>query len=225
MKLGLCLEMVYTQRPFEERLKKAAQLGFQYVEMWFTDATYKGTPEALAQAGGATGRGCHQHGNRLARRLLGGGLTDPGKREQWLARARATFDFNQRAGIPATIVCTGNLVPGLSAAQMERSVLDGLRATAELAEKAGITLLLEVLNTTYDHPGYWLTSSDAGAALCRQVGSDASASCSTIATTCRSWKGTCSTTFAVTWMSSGMSMRRACPAATSYTTARWTIAS
>ena len=37
---------------------------------------------------------------------------------------------------------------------MERSVLEGLRATTELAEKAGVTLLLEVLNTTYDHA--WL---------------------------------------------------------------------
>jgi len=29
----------------------------------------------------------------------------------------------------------------------------------------------EALNTAHDHPGYWLTGSDAGAALCREVGS------------------------------------------------------
>ena len=41
-----------------------------------------------------------------------------------------------------------------------------------MAEKAGITLLLEPLNTTYDHPGYWLASSDRGAEICRKLGSE-----------------------------------------------------
>ena len=172
MRFGLCLEMVFAKEPFEERLKKAAKLGFKYVEMWFTDMTYKGTPERLAKLAA-------QNGVKITNTVIGspdgsigGGLTDPGKREQWLARTQATLDFNLKAGIPATIVCTGNLVPGLSKAQMRRSVLDGLKATAELAEKAGITLLLEVLNTPYDHAGYWLTSSDQGAELCRKVGSE-----------------------------------------------------
>jgi hydroxypyruvate isomerase len=172
MRFGLCLEMVFTKEPFEERLKNAAKLGFKYVEMWFTDMTYKGTPERLAKLAA-------QHGVTITNTVIGspdgsigGGLTDPGKREQWLARTRATLDFNLKAGIPATIVCTGNLVAGLSAAQMERSVLEGLQATVELAEKAGVTLLLEVLNTPYDHAGYWLTSSDQGAELCRRVGSE-----------------------------------------------------
>jgi hydroxypyruvate isomerase len=51
------------------------------------------------------------------------------------------------------------------------SVVEGLKATAELAEKAGATLLLEPLNTRYDHAGYWLAGSDRGADICRQVGS------------------------------------------------------
>jgi len=172
MRFGLCLEMVFTQEPFEERLSKAAKLGFKYVEMWFTDMAYKGTPERLAKLAAQNGVTITNTVIGSPDGSLGGGLTDPAKREQWLARTRATLDFNLKAGIPATIVCTGNLVPGLSKAQMRRSVLDGLRATVELAEKAHITLLLEVLNTPYDHAGYWLTSSDQGAELCRKVGSE-----------------------------------------------------
>jgi hydroxypyruvate isomerase len=34
-----------------------------------------------------------------------------------------------------------------------------------------VTLLLEPLNTRYDHPGYFLTSSNAGAEICRKIGS------------------------------------------------------
>jgi hydroxypyruvate isomerase len=51
-------------------------------------------------------------------------------------------------------------------------VLDGLKETTRQAEKAGSTLLLEVLNTRIDHAGYWLSSSDEGARLCREVGSE-----------------------------------------------------
>ena len=32
-----------------------------------------------------------------------------------------------------------------------------------------MTLLLEPLNSTYDHPGYWLTSSDRGGEICREL--------------------------------------------------------
>ena len=53
--------------------------------------------------------------------------------------------------------------------QMYQSVLDGLKATVALADKAGVTLLLEPLNTAYDHPGYWLAGSDRGAEICRKT--------------------------------------------------------
>src|SRR5437879_1792822 len=34
MNLSLCLEMVFTDRPFEERLAEAARLGYRAVEFW-----------------------------------------------------------------------------------------------------------------------------------------------------------------------------------------------
>ncbi len=171
MKFGLCLEMVFGNDPLETRLRKAAQLGFENVEMWFVDGTYQGTPEALAKL-------ASENGVRVTNTVIGspdgsigGGLTDPARRCEWLERARLTLEFNQRAGIPATIVCTANTVPGRSEKEMLQSVLDGLLPTVELAEKAGVTLLLEALNNKRDHPGYWLKSSDLGAEICRRIGS------------------------------------------------------
>ena len=171
MQFGLCLEMALTGLPFTERISKAAALGFTNVEMWFVDASYQGSPRELA-------RRARESKVRITNTVvgapdgsLGGGLTNPKNRPQWLERTEKTLAFNQEAEIPATIVCTGNGVEGLSDAAMMQSVLDGLGATVELAEKAGVNLLLEPLNTRYDHPGYWLTSSDRAAEICRQVGS------------------------------------------------------
>ena len=172
MEFGLCVEMALTSLPFADRIRKAAELGFKHIEMWFVDGSYQGLPGELARV-------AREHQVKITNTVIGapdgsigGGLTQPQNRAQWLERARLTFAFNQAAEIPATIVCTGNVVEGASVGQMAQSVLDGLRATVELAEKAGITLLLEPLNTAYDHPGYWLTSSDQGAELCRRIASN-----------------------------------------------------
>lgn len=172
MKLGLCIEMAFASLPFEQRLAAAAKAGFRYVEMWFVDGSFRGLGEELATM-------AKRHRLKITNTVIGspdgsigGGLTDPANRKQWLDRVRMTLDFNQAARIPASIVCTGNVVPGRSDRQMEKSVLAGLEATVKLAEAAGITLLLEPLNLPYDHAGYWLTSSDRAAGLCRQIGSD-----------------------------------------------------
>lgn len=172
MEIGLCIEMALTALPFEDRIRKAADHGFKNVEMWFVDASYKGSPEDLARIAAQSHVTITNTVIGSPDGTLGGGLTDPAHREQWLARAQMTLDFNKRAGIPATIACTGNIVPGRTGVQMMESVIEGLKRTAELAENADITLLLEPLNTTYDHPGYWLASSDIGADICRKVSSE-----------------------------------------------------
>jgi len=171
MELGLCVEMAFRKLPFEERIERAAALGFTNVEMWFVDMSFKGKGDELAKI-------ARENNVKITNTVIGapdgsigGGLTNPANREQWLERTRLTLEFNKAAQIPATIVCTGNVVDGMNDEQMMWSVMDGLKATVELAEDAGITLLLEPLNTTYDHPGYWLTSSNKGGEICRELGS------------------------------------------------------
>jgi hydroxypyruvate isomerase len=172
MEIGLCVEMALTDLPFEERIKKAADIGFTNVEMWFVDGSFKGAPDKLAGLAKMAGVKITNTVIGSPDGSVGGGLTDPARRDEWLERARVTIDFTKRAHIPATIVCTGNAVEGISDGAMMDSVIEGLRRTVEIAEKAQITLLLEPLNDTYDHPGYWLTGSDRAGDICRAVGSD-----------------------------------------------------
>ncbi len=171
MKLGLCIEMVFASLPFEQRIARAAEAGFKCVEMWFVDGSYQGTPERLAAVAKDYEVAITNTVIGAPDGSIGGGLTNPANREQWIERAKMTLAFNQAAGIPATIVCTANTVPGLTDQQMEASVLAGLEETLRLAEDACVTLILEPLNTPYDHPGYWLTSSDRGAEICRKLNS------------------------------------------------------
>lgn len=173
MEFGLCIEMALTTLPFRERFKAAADAGFTNVEMWFVkDLSYDGSPDALAKLADEAGVRITNTVIGAPDGSIGGGLTNPANREQWLERARMTIAFNKAAGIPATIVCTGNEVAGMTDEQMHDAVVEGLKRTIDIAEREGVTLLLEPLNTTYDHPGYWLSGSDLGAEICRRLKSD-----------------------------------------------------
>lgn len=168
MKLGLCVETVFKDLPFPDRIRKAGDLGMRHVEMWLVDASVKGSAADLARVAGQSGVTIT---NSVVASPAAGGLTDPACRDAWLAQAEATLAFNREAGIGASIVCTGNVVDGMDDEAMLQSVLDGLKPTVDMAEKYGVTLILEPLNTLVDHPGYWLTSSDRGADICRRLAS------------------------------------------------------
>ena len=172
MELGLCIEMALATLPFEQRIKKAADIGFKNVEMWFVDMSFKGKPDELAKIAADSNIRITNTVIGAPDGSIGGGLTNPDNRRQWLDRAEMTIEFTKQAQIPATIVCTGNVIDGMNDEQMMQSVMDGLKPTVDMAEKAGVTLLLEPLNTAYDHPGYFLTSSNTGADICRKINSE-----------------------------------------------------
>jgi hydroxypyruvate isomerase len=171
MEFGLCIEMAFAELPFEERVKMAANLGLKNVEMWFVDMSFREGPDELAKIADNNNVTITNTVIGSPDGSIGGGLTNPVCRRQWFERAKMTIDFTKEAGIPATIVCTGNIVQDLNEEQMMQSVMEGLMPTVEMAEKAGVTLLLEPLNDRYDHPGYFLTSSDVGAEICRKIAS------------------------------------------------------
>lgn len=172
MDIGLCIEMALTDLPFEDRFQAAADMGLKNVEMWFVrDLSYDGTPEHLAGLADKAGVKITNTVIGAPDGSIGGGLTNPDNRSQWLERADMTLQFNAAAGIPASIVCTGNIVDGMTTEQMWKSVIEGLKPTIELADKYNVTLLLEPLNDRCDHPDYFVTSSDEGGRICRELAS------------------------------------------------------
>jgi hydroxypyruvate isomerase len=180
MKCGVCLEMFFTDRPFLSRIAAAGEAGCKFAEMWFTDMTVWAEemreddpkdPARVKEAAEKAGLAITNAVVGSPDGSIGGGLIDPGNRRRWLARAEQTFRFCRDAGISAAIVCTGNAENGRSAKQMRKNIVTGLKETVKRAEEYGLDLYLEPLNTTVDHPGYFLTSADEAAEICREVGS------------------------------------------------------
>ena len=136
MKIGLCLEMALLKLPFEARVRKAAELGFKYVEMWWVDSSFKGTPEQLARLADDCGVKITDTVINAPDGSMGGNLTDPGRNmDAFYARAQMTLEYTREAQIPATIVLPGNRVPGLDEKTMEETFVERLKRLVEMAEK------------------------------------------------------------------------------------------
>ncbi|MBD2847746.1 TIM barrel protein [Paenibacillus sp. IB182496] len=98
-------------------------------------------------------------------------LVDPRRREEMLDGLAASIGAAQKLGCRTLIGLAGQTLPDLDRATQLESVVDGLKAAAPLLEKAGVTLVLEPLNTLVNHKGHFLSRSDEAFAIVREVAS------------------------------------------------------
>jgi hydroxypyruvate isomerase len=80
------------------------------------------------------------------------------------------LELAKRYAIPNLIVFSGNR-GGLSDAEGAEATAEGLRKAAPLAEAAGVTLVLELLNSKVDHKDYQCDHTAWGARVIDAVGS------------------------------------------------------
>lgn len=100
------------------------------------------------------------------------GFNDPARREQARDEVRRGIAEAAEEGGPRTlIVFTGNRLG--SDAEAIAHTAEGLAPVAEEAAAAGVMLVLELLNSKVDHPGYHCDSTAWGAEVVRRVGSPA----------------------------------------------------
>ena len=82
----------------------------------------------------------------------------------------ANLDLAARWGIPTLIVFSGNR-RGLDDAAGAEITAEGLRRVAGAAADAGVTLVMELLNSKVDHPDYQADRTAWGVKVCRLVDS------------------------------------------------------
>jgi len=102
---------------------------------------------------------------------IGGTLLLRSDRDKYLSRLNETIEIARKLKCRKLITCTGNIQEGLSVESQREAIIEMLGEASSIAGREGITLLLEALNSTIDHPGYFLTSSKAGFDIVKQVNS------------------------------------------------------
>ena len=146
--LAVCAEMVFRTLPFEERVRRIAELGFM-VELW--DWSTKDI-DALVRTGA-------RFSNITG--YLRGSLADEDGARELLRTAEQAIAVARRLGCPRLNLHGTGLDPrGLPVQPAHevtgamwlqaRRTLDGI---ADLGERHGVTFCLENLNTAVDHPG------------------------------------------------------------------------
>ncbi len=147
-----------------ERIRKAADLGFRAIEFWpwrgkDLDALDKARRDTKVEVGQFLAWG------------FSPGLNEAKNHDAFVAEIAASCEVAQRLESQYLLVIAGQDVAGLTKEQMHQNVIDGLKRAVPVAEKAGVTLIIEPLNTRRDHKGHCLTYSPDLIRICKAVGS------------------------------------------------------
>jgi hydroxypyruvate isomerase len=163
MRLAVCAEMVFTELPILERVKRIDAAGFD-VEIW---SWHDKDLDALA-ATGATFSSMTGY--------LHGDLVDPATAGEVVRTAELSIEAAATLGVPRLNLHTAELVDGQAArprfradGQMWLTALRTLERIGDLGAAAGVTFCVENLNTIVDHPGVPLARAKDTLALIEAV--------------------------------------------------------
>ena len=168
--VDVCMETVFEDLPFLDRPARIAEAGFNTVELWFPELHLDGCDcSKLKAACDAAGLKINNIVANSPDGEIGGSLTNPDDRPKYLQRVESSLACCAELAASMMITCTGNVQTKISAEDQRQSIIDGLKAAGDLAAKAGVTLVLEPLNSLVDHEGYFLDQPDEAADIVRQV--------------------------------------------------------
>jgi len=90
-------------------------------------------------------------------------------REMLTTRMKEGIEVAKRTGAKWALVVPGRYDERLHRDIQTANVIDNLRFCCDIVEPAGLTIVLEPLNTLRDHPGLFLTGMPQSYAICRAV--------------------------------------------------------
>jgi hydroxypyruvate isomerase len=163
------LTMLWPDLDVYDRFRAAAEAGFRRVEILFVHSLDAARVEKTLQDLGLElvlfdpAPGDWARGER-------GLLSVPGREEEFAGTVRDAISAAGRFGTRLLNALAGIPPSGVSRADAERTAIANLRAAAPVAEKAGVTLLVEAINSI-DMPGYFADTVERAAALVEAAGS------------------------------------------------------
>jgi hydroxypyruvate isomerase len=164
------LHFLFTEQPFLDRFGAAAAAGFRAVE--FPDP-YAHPLDDLAGRLAAHQLRCVLINCPMGDRARGelGLACDPDRRAEFRDSLPAAFAAARALGCGQLNCMAGYAPPGAEPADLRATLIENLRHATAAAARAGLTLLLEPLNTI-DRPGLFVCGSAQAVAIIDAVGAD-----------------------------------------------------
>lgn len=171
---SICLEMIYEDEPFADRISRVAKHGFDTVEFWTWPDKDLETIEARIQEYDISISGMSAiRETGTPPQELDTALTDPNTQAEAIEDIERSIEMASRLDCSNLMVSVGPTQQHCTHQEMYNSVVAGLREVAPVAEAAGVLLLIEPLNTAVDHPEYFVSESGSGYEILRGVDSPA----------------------------------------------------
>ncbi|MCU0960721.1 MAG: TIM barrel protein [Pirellulaceae bacterium] len=162
-RLAVCIDALFTDLPFEQRLARVKAAGVDAFEFWGWRGRDMDRLARMREELGmeVAGFACD----------TGGPLVAPGSAQRIMAPLRDTLATARKLGCRQIIAQVGNELQDIPRAQQHENCVEAFRAAAPLCEDAGVTLSIETLNVLVDHKGYYLATSEEGFRMVDAVGS------------------------------------------------------
>lgn len=142
----------------DELLRDAAKIGYRAVEL-IDETLFAQVKKAGLELSAHRGHGTIEQG-----------LNRRDQHQRIFRELEASIKLAEQWKIPNLICFSGNR-EGLSDDEGAEIVAEGLRKAAPLAESAGVTLVLELLNSKVDHPDYQCDNTPWGVKVTQMVDS------------------------------------------------------
>lgn len=152
--------MIWTLKgSIEEKFAKVAAAGIQSVELvteyeGWTDADVKKV-QSLRQSYNV-GIDLLLASRDWTKRPVS--MVNPAHREGFVKDIQHSIEWAKRLEVPQVILMSGNEQPSLSHEAQYASMVEAGKRAADMASEAGVTMVLENLNSKVNHPNYFLTS-------------------------------------------------------------------
>jgi len=172
MKKSVCIEMLFSEVPFEDRFGRTKESGFDYLEFWsWKDKDVHQIKEL-----------CRANDLRIA--SFSGdqdlSMIDEVQKADYVAFVQESIEMAKFLSCENLVIHSNalgengvviNHYPDIADTHKIAAMLEVLKTLAVAAEKSNVTLVLEALNTMVDHSGNFLASTRQAAELIRSVNS------------------------------------------------------
>lgn len=174
IKLSSCIEMMFTDLPFEERITHAKDAGFSAWEMWSwankdIDLLVKTMKETNFPAAGCL---IASRDEQKTSAWQKGSMLVEDNASLFAEMVEETIIGVRDLGIKTFIATTGNTLEDVSLEKQQDAVVSCLSAAVPILEKHDCIIVLEPLNVLVNHAGYYLDTSAQGFEILNLVDSE-----------------------------------------------------
>jgi hydroxypyruvate isomerase len=158
------VEMWFGRRPFLEKIRQAADMGFPAIEFWpFENKPLEEARKLLQERSVAV--------SQFTAWGFGRELNHPeSDHQRFVKKIEESCEVADLLDCKLFTVVIGDNIEGYSKEEMHAAAVRGLKMAAPICEKRNKTIIIEAMNPR-NHPGHCLYGSRDAIAICQAVGS------------------------------------------------------